>query len=98
MGFFHYGNVNGWYDSLGEDPFKLHKRSGHLHEETNIFTGEKSTHYDIDDPHESPQSLFRHLITNKWIQLGILALAVDQGLNNGNGRKKAIRSAKSFLN
>jgi hypothetical protein len=61
-----------------------------------IFTGEKSIHYDKDDPHKSPQSLFKHLITNKGIQVGILSLIVDQILNDGQGRKTTIKSIKKF--
>ena len=98
MGFFHYGNVNGWYNSLGEDPFKLHKRSGHLHEETGIFTGEKLIHYDEDDPHESPKSLALHLVKNRTVQFSILALAIDQIFNDGKGRKETIKTIKKILN
>jgi len=97
MNFFHNGNVNGWYDSIGENPFKIHRRSGNLHEETDIFTGEKSTHYDEDDPHESPKSLLLHLVKNKGVQLGILALVADQILNDGKVRKQGIRKIKKIL-
>ena len=86
------------YPSIGEKFWKLHRRSGHWHEETDVSTGEKAMHYDEHDPHESPKSLFLHLITNKWIQLGALVVLADLGINDGRGTKKVIRTIKKFVN
>lgn len=97
MPFFNELKDSTWHPSIGEKFWKLHRRSGHWHEETDPSTGETAVHYDEYDPHESPKSLFFHLITNKWVQLGALALATDLGLNNGRGTKKLIRTAKKFL-
>lgn len=77
-----------WYPSIGEQFWNYNYRSGHDHVVCNSTTGECSTHYDKDDPHESISSLIKHLAENKTVQAIVGALVVDEIAFQGKYRKK----------
>ncbi len=60
-----YMNDPNWYISLGEDETKIHFSNKHYHAMIDPITGNDSVHYDEDDPHESPESLIKHMSKSK---------------------------------
>lgn len=56
-----YLNDPNWSLSFGEDYSKIHFRKKHYHALINPETGVDSTHYDEFDPHESLESLLKHM-------------------------------------
>ena len=85
-----YEKDSSWKRSIGEKLDKIHFRKGHYHAECDPKTGFCSTHFDKDDPHESIESLFKHLVDSNGgkVLLGTLGIAVlDQILTGGKLRK-----------
>ena len=54
-------NDSNWTPSLGEKLGKVHFRNGHEHAVCDPITGICEIHYDEIDPHESPESLVKHM-------------------------------------
>ena len=60
-----YLNNPNWSLSLGEDYDKIHFRNKHQHALIDLETGIDSIHYDEIDPHESVESLLKHMWQSK---------------------------------
>ena len=60
-----YLNDPNWSLSLGEDYDKIHFRNKHQHALIDPETGIDSIHYDEIDPHESVESLLKHMWQSK---------------------------------
>ncbi len=79
-----------WSQSLGEKLSMTHFRNGHWHAECNSATGICKIHYDKDDPHNSVESLLKHMAESR---LGATVLVIagigilDQVLTGGKIRK-----------
>ena len=56
-----YMNDPNWQPSLGEDYNKIHFRNKHYHLEFDPVTGNTPIHYDDIDPHESLESMLKHM-------------------------------------
>jgi len=54
-----------WSLSMGEDTNKIHFRQNHYHTLIDPETGIDSVHYDEIDPHESLESLLKHMWQSK---------------------------------
>ena len=68
-----------WQLSLGEDYNKIHFRNKHHHLMFDPVTGNTPIHYDEIDPHESPESLVKHMWQSKKgrkVLKGVAAAAV----------------------
>ena len=65
MKLFDYMNDPNWQLSLGEDYDKIHLRNKHYHLVFDPVTGNAPIHYDEYDPHESPESLLKHMWQSK---------------------------------
>ena len=61
MELFEYMNDPNWKLSLGEDYNKIHFRNKHDHLVFDPVTGNAPIHYDDIDPHESIESLLKHM-------------------------------------
>lgn len=57
----YYQNNPHWKRSLGEALDKIHFRNGHYHAVCDPVTGLCNVHQDRHDPHESLESLLRHM-------------------------------------
>ncbi|CAD6368624.1 hypothetical protein NMT12_120112 [metagenome] len=79
-----------WSSSLGEKLSMIHFRNGHWHAECNSVTGICKIHYDKDNPHESVDSLLKHMSDSN---LGAAVLLIgglgvlDQIFTGGQVRK-----------
>jgi len=60
-----YLNDPNWSLSLGEDTNKIHFRNKHYHALINPQTGTDSIHYDEINPHESLESMIKHMWQSK---------------------------------
>jgi len=60
-----YLNDPNWLLSLGEDTNKIHFRNKHHHALIDPQTGIDSIHYDEIDPHESLESMLKHMWQSK---------------------------------
>lgn len=60
-----YLNDPNWQLSLGEDYNKIHLRNKHQHLEFDPVTGNTLIHYDEIDPHESLESMLKHMWQSK---------------------------------
>jgi len=60
-----YLNDPNWSLSFGEDYNKIHLRNKHYHLEFDPVTGNTPIHYDEIDPHESLESLLKHMWQSK---------------------------------
>ena len=71
-----------WKPSLGEKLNKIHFRNGHMHAECDPVTGNCSTHYDENDPHESLPELVKHVWKSDSGKAAIIGggLAIALGL------------------
>ena len=72
-------NDSNWQISLGEDTNKIHFRNKHYHALIDPETGIDSIHYDEIDPHESVESLLKHMWQSnkgKKVLKGIVAAGV----------------------
>ena len=58
-------NDPNWQLSLGEDYNKIHFRNKHYHTVFDPVTGNAPVHYDEIDPHESIDSLLKHMWQSK---------------------------------
>ena len=79
-----------WRPSFGEKLSMTHFRNGHWHAECNSATGICKIHYDKDDPHESTESLLKHVVdsnSGKMLLTIGLAAILDQVLTGGKIRK-----------
>lgn len=66
-----------WYRSLGEDPFKVHFRSGHYHTPCDPATALcEIPHYDQHDPHESLPELLKHVWDSDLGKLVLIGAAL----------------------
>jgi hypothetical protein len=88
-------NDPNWKPSFGEKLGKVHFRNGNWHAECNPQTGFCDIHYDEIDPHESPESMVKHMWDSK-LGKGVLITAgiaiLDHFLNDGKLRKSMKRS------
>ena len=58
-------NDPNWQLSLGEDHNKIHFRNKHYHLVFDPVTGNAPIHYDDFDPHESIESMLKHMWQSK---------------------------------
>ena len=58
-------NDPNWQLSLGEDYNKIHLRNKHYHLVFDPVTGNAPIHYDEIDPHESLESMLKHMWQSK---------------------------------
>ncbi len=58
-------NDPNWQLSLGEDYNKIHFRNKHYHAVFDPVTGNAPIHYDDIDPHESLESMLKHMWQSK---------------------------------
>ena len=58
-------NDPNWQLSLGEDYNKIHFRNKHNHLVFDPVTGNAPIHYDDIDPHESIESMLKHMWQSK---------------------------------
>ena len=88
-------NDPSWISSVGEKLGKIHFRKGRFHAECDPKTGFCSIHEDNHDPHESVDSLLKHLSESKSgkVILGVVVVGIlDQILTGGIIRKSVTRS------
>jgi len=65
MKLLNYMNNPNWQLSFGEDYNKIHLRNKHYHLVFDPVTGNAPIHYDEIDPHESVESLLKHMWQSK---------------------------------
>ena len=84
-----------WTQSFGEKLSMIHFRNDHWHAECDSITGSCKIHYDKDDPHESVESLLKHM-ANSNLGATVLVVAVigvlDQIFTGGQLRKSLFSS------
>ena len=89
----YFKNNHNWRPSLGEKLDKIHFRNGHQHAVCDPSTGVCTVHYDKIDPHESPDSLVKHMwgsnLGKAALALGVIAgiAGADHFFNDGKIRK-----------
>lgn len=72
-------NDPNWQLSLGEDYNKIHFRNKHYHALFDPVTGNVPIHYDEIDPHESVESMLKHMWQSKKgrkVLKGIVAVGI----------------------
>lgn len=91
----YFKNNPDWKPSLGEKLGMIHYRNGHQHAVCDPNTGICTIHSDEIDPHESIQSMFKHMAqsnTGKGVIFLGAGLLLDQLLTGGQVRKSIIKS------
>lgn len=83
-------NLN-WKPSLGEKRSHDHFRYYHYHAVCDPKTGWCEIHYDIDDPHESPISLLKHMYGSKVGRGVLVVLGIAIAVVAGYAVSKKIR-------
>jgi len=83
-----------WKRSLGEKIGKIHFRNGHQHAVCDPITGICEIHFDEIDPHESLESLVKHMWESK-LGKGTLIVGgltvLDHIFNDGKIRKSLFK-------
>ena len=87
-------NDPNWERSFGEKIGKIHFRNGHDHAVCDPITRICEIHYDEIDPHESPESLVKHMwgsnLGKGTLVVGGVAV-LDQIFNGGKLRKSLFK-------
>jgi len=87
-------NDSNWKPSLGEKLGKIHFRNGHEHAVCDPITGICEIHYDEIDPHESSESLVKHMWESN-LGKGVLITGgiaiLDQIFNGGKLQKSLFK-------
>lgn len=88
LGIDYYRNDPNWHHSFGEKIGFQHFRNGHYHAECDPMMGNCSVHYDEIDPHESLDSLIKHMWQSdlgKIVLVGVGALLLEKLLAGSKG-------------